>query len=201
MQPHRLFIATHLPDHVTSILEQRQHALRQYLGDAQNSLCWTSTNQFHLTLAFLGDVESTFVSAIVETLETASKVLSPQTLQLGKCGLFCRRGIPSVLWSDVQTSQEFQDWCVELREKLRPQCPDLDFKEFHPHLTLGRVRSGRSIDRCALKHLFEHDELCANQQSWECAQVSLVQSKHCSKGATHSVLHSSQLGKKLEVGS
>jgi len=194
MQPQRLFIATHLPEHIASILEQRQHALRQHLGDAQNALCWTSTNQFHLTLAFLGEVESTFVPAIIETLETATKVLLPQTLHLGKCGLFCRRGIPCVLWSDVQTSLEFQAWCAELRENLRTQCPNLDDKEFHPHLTLARIKSGRSIDRCALKHLFEQDELCADQQSWECAQVSLVQSEHCCKGATHSVLHSCDLG-------
>jgi len=194
MQPHRLFIAAHLPDHITSILEQRQYTLRQHLGDAQNALCWTSTNQFHLTLAFLGRVESTFVPAITNSLETASKVLLSQTLQLGKCGLFCRRGIPSVLWSEVQTSKEFQGWCVKLRETLRPQCPNLDDKEFHPHLTLARVKSGRSIDRCALKHLFEHEELCADQQTWECAQVSLVQSEHCCKGATHSVLHTCNLG-------
>jgi 2'-5' RNA ligase len=168
--------------------------LRQHLGDAQNDICWTSSNQFHLTLAFLGKVESTFVPAIIDTLETASKVLLPQTLQLGKCGLFCRRGIPCVLWSDVQTNQEFHHWCVELRTKLRPHSPDLDDKEFHPHITLGRVKSGRSIDRCALKHLFEHDELCADQQSWNCAQVSLVQSEHCCKGATHSVLHTCNLG-------
>lgn len=194
MQPHRLFIATHLPHHITSILEQRQHFLRQHLGDAQDAICWTSTNQFHLTLAFLGTVESTFIPAIIETLESASKVLSPPNLQLGKCGLFCRRGIPCVLWSDVQTSQEFQDWCVDLREKLRPQCPHLDDKEFHPHLTLGRIKKSRSVDRGTLKHLFEHEDLCLGQQSWECAQVSLVQSKHCSKGATHSVLHTCNLG-------
>jgi len=195
MQPCRLFIAAHLPAHISSILEQRQRALRQHLGDAQNDICWTSVNQFHLTLAFLGKVESTFVPAIIDTLETASKVLLPHILQLGKCGLFCRRGIPCVLWSDVQTNQEFHHWCVELREKLRSHCPDLDGKEFRPHITLGRVKSGRSINRCTLKHLFEQDELCTDQQSWNCTQVSLVQSEHCCKGATHSVLHTFNLGK------
>lgn len=194
MQPKRLFIAIHAPDHIASILEQRQLALRQHLGDDQNALCWTSANQFHLTLTFLGKVESSNVPSIIDTLETASKVLLPQTLQLGKCGLFCRRGVPTVLWSAVQTSQELQNWCIELREKLRPQCPNLDDKEFHPHLTLGRIKSGRSTDRCALKHLFDHDELCADQQSWKCSQVSLMQSEHCSKGATHSVLHTCNLG-------
>lgn len=195
MQPHRLFIAAHLPRHVTSILEQRQSALRQHLGGVHKAIGWTSASQFHLTLVFLGDVESASIPAIIDTLQIASKVLIPQTLQLGKCGLFCRRGIPCVLWSDVQTSQEFQDWCGDLREKLRPQCPDMDDKEFHPHLTLGRVRSGRSIDRCTLQDLFEQDELCADQQSWKCAQVSLVQSDHCSKGAMHSLLHTCNLGK------
>jgi len=195
MQPCRLFIAAHLPDPINSILEQRQRALRQHLGDAQTNICWTSASQFHLTLAFLGEVESTFVPAIVDILETASKVLSPQPLQLGKCGLFCRRGVPCVLWSDVRINQEFYHWCLELRESLRPQCPALDSKEFHPHITLGRVKSGRSIDRCVLKHLFEHDELCADQQPWNCDQISLVQSEHCCKGATHSVLHTFNLGK------
>ena len=193
MRPHRLFIAVHPPVHINAILQQRQHALRQHLGEAHDAVCWTSANQFHLTLAFLGNVESAFIPAITDSLESASKVLSPQTLQLGKCGLFCRRGVPCVLWSEVQTSQELQDWCMELRETLRPHCPNLDFKEFHPHLTLGRIRSGRSVDRCALKHLFEHDDLCQNLQSWDCSQISLVQSKHCSKGATHSVLHTCNL--------
>lgn len=194
MQPRRLFIAVHPPDHIRSLLEQRQHALRQHLGEAQNAVSWTSTKQFHLTLAFLGTVKSTSVPAIIDTLETASKVLLPEPLQLGKCGLFCRRGIPCVLWSDVQTSQEFHHWCGQLRESLRPQCPDLDDKEFHPHLTLGRVKSGRSIDRCLLIDLFEHDELCADQRSWKCDKVSLVQSQYGSKGATHSVLHTCNLG-------
>jgi 2'-5' RNA ligase len=194
MQAHCLFIATHLPDHIASILEQRQHSLRHHLGDSQNALCWTPKSQFHLTLAFLGKVESTFLPRIIEELEIASKVLSPQLLQLGKCGLFCRRGIPTVLWSEVQADQQLCDWCQKLREKLRPHCPNLGDKEFHPHLTLGRIKSGRSIDRCALKHLFEQDDLCANQQSWTCDKVTLMQSEHCAKGATHSVLHTCNLG-------
>jgi len=195
MQPCRLFIAAHLPDHITSILEQRQNVLRQHLGDAQTNICWTSASQFHLTLAFLGNVDNPSLPAIIDALETASKVLLSQQLQLGKCGVFCRRGIPCVLWSEVQMTEEYYHWCMELRAKLRPLSPDLDGKEFHPHITLGRVKSGRSIDRCVLKHLFEHDELCNHQQSWDCTHVSLVQSEHCCKGATHSVLHSFHLGK------
>ncbi|MEO6908423.1 MAG: RNA 2',3'-cyclic phosphodiesterase, partial [Abditibacteriaceae bacterium] len=177
MQPQRLFIAAHLPDNISPLLEQRQQSLRDYLGVAKDDLCWTPKTQFHLTLAFLGKVESTFLPTIIDTLETASKQIPLQTLHLGKCGLFCRRGVPTVLWCDVQTTEQLKHWCQKLRENLRSQCPDLDDKEFHPHLTLGRIKRGRSIDRCALKDLFEHTALCHGEPSWECKQVSLVKSE------------------------
>lgn len=195
MHPHCLFIAIHLPDHIASILEQRQQSLRQHQTDLQNALCWTPKRQFHLTLAFLGKVERASLPSVIETLETASKVLSPQSLQLGKCGLFCRRGIPTVIWSEVQINQEFHDWRQKLCENLQLLCPNLDNKEFHPHLTLGRVKRGHSVDRSRLKQLFEHAELCSDQQTWTGEQVALMQSEHCSKGATHSILHTCNLGK------
>lgn len=199
MQPQRLFVAAHLPDNISSLLEQRQQSLRDYLGGARDDLCWTPKTQFHLTLAFLGEVESTFLPTIIDTLEAASKRIPLQPLQLGKCGLFCRRGVPTVLWCDVQTTQQLKDWCQELRARLRSQCPDLDDKDFHPHLTLGRVKRGRSIDRCALKNLFEHAELCHGEPSWECEQVSLMKSEHSCHGAIHTLLHTSPFSEKLEV--
>lgn len=196
MQPQRLFVAAHLPEAVASILEQRQQTLRRYLADEQNALCWTPKVQFHLTLAFLGTVDSSGITSIINNLETQCQTLPPQTLTLGKYGFFARRGVPTVLWCNVQTSPQMDEWCMQLRQTLQPLCPDLDNKEFHPHLTLGRIKSGRSINRNILMNLFEQTAFCGNAPSWECRQVSLVQSEHSCQGAVHSHLHTSQLGER-----
>lgn len=193
MQPQRLFVAAHLPEAIASILEQRQQTLRQHLGGEQTALCWTPKAQFHLTLAFLGTVEHSAITPIIGSLEAQCQILPVQSLKLGKCGLFSRRGVPTVLWCNVQTSPQMDEWCMRLRQTLQPLCPDLDNKEFHPHLTLGRIKSGRSINRNTLMNLFEQTSLGSSEASWECRQISLVQSQHSCHGAVHSPLHASQL--------
>jgi|GEM_PF-4464065 len=183
----RIFIATHLPENIATLVAQRQHALRAHLGAAQDALCWTPVAQFHLTLAFLGKVPADTIPAISATLQEQCKSLQPQPLRMCKCGYFSRRGVPTVLWCRVQTSPEFETWCLQLRQSLQPLCPEMDTKEFHPHLTLARLKRGRSISRAVLQEIFEHNALCCgNQLSWCCGQISLVKSDHCCRGAVHS---------------
>lgn len=190
----RLFIATHLPEHIASLVEQRQNALRAHLGAAQEALCWTPTAQFHLTLAFLGQLPVGSVPAIADVLAEHCHSLHAQPLRICKCGYFSRRGIPTVLWCRVITSPQLDEWCAALRQSLQPLCPEMDTKDFHPHLTLARLKSGRSISRAVLQELFEHNSLCSGTElSWNCNQISLVKSDHCCRGAVHSVLSTHQL--------
>lgn len=194
MQPRRLFVAAHLPEAIASVLEQRQQMLRQHLGELQSALCWTPKTQYHLTLAFLGSVGSSAIPTVVDAMETHCQKIPPQQLTLGKCGFFARRGVPTVLWSEVHASPALTEWSMQLRQIMQPLCPEMDGKEFHPHLTLARIKRGRSIERATLIDLFAQTALCIGAPVWECGEVSLVHSEHCCHGAVHSLVHTSRLG-------
>src|ERR1700722_7466416 len=127
----RLFVALELPSSRRKIL----FGLDPHL----TGLRWVPEEQLHLTLSFLGQIESPVEAQLRQALGDVR--VPPFFLPLRSVGVFNSRGRPSVVWVGVGKGhphlfalhRRIQD--AVLRVGL-----EADLKPFHPHVTIGRAR-------------------------------------------------------------
>jgi 2'-5' RNA ligase len=135
----RLFIGLPLSRECAEVLASADPGLR--------GLRWMGAAQLHLTLSFLGEVESGRAAGLRTAL--AGVGVAPFFLPLQGMGAFQSHGKPSVVWVGVGRGhphlfalhKRVQD--AVLQEGLEP-----DLRPFHPHVTVGR---GKGISRAALQ--------------------------------------------------
>jgi RNA 2',3'-cyclic 3'-phosphodiesterase len=137
----RTFIAVAVPEVLGQKLTRLQTLLAPDVPDAR----WSTTMPFHLTLAFLGDVDDTELVEICRVSAAAVAGLEPFPIRLEGLGVFPSPTRPRVVWvgatcPGVAPLETLQKEVVKaVRAIGRP--PDDD--RFHPHVTLGRLKPGR----------------------------------------------------------
>jgi 2'-5' RNA ligase len=133
----RSFIAIHLPEELIARISGFQDRLKRMKGDIR----WVHPEAMHLTLKFLGDVDSGQMESIFANMAEAGKSVSPFDLTVRGTGVFPDIRRPRILWLGIESPVEL----IQLTHTLNDLLGSLGFKpeerEFHPHLTLGRVRS------------------------------------------------------------
>lgn len=143
----RTFIAVVLPDAVREQLENASRALRGYLHEqgAPDRLRWTSMENAHLTLRFLGETSPEQVEALASELSALARKHPPFELSIGGLGCFPNVRQPRVVWVGIggelarlcalQTAVERASVRVGFEAENRP---------YSPHVTLARSRRGAS---------------------------------------------------------
>jgi 2'-5' RNA ligase len=137
----RTFIAVPVPESLGQKLTRLQTLLAPDLADVR----WTSILPFHLTLAFLGDVEDTDLNDVCRASATSAGSFPPFELRLEGLGTFPSPTRPRVVW--VGATGPGLDPLARLQKEVAKAVrgvghpPDDD--RFHPHVTLGRLKPGR----------------------------------------------------------
>ena len=169
----RLFLGLELPAVCRETLAQLDPHLPR--------VRWGRTDQFHLTLSFLGDVES----AVGERLKAALAEVKvpPFFLPIRGVGTF-GGARPTAIWAGVGTGhphlfalhKHLQD--AVLRAGL-----EADLRPFHPHITLARPRD---ISAAALRPFLRVN---AERElgMWEVKDFTLFSSQPSPEGSTYIV--------------
>jgi 2'-5' RNA ligase len=109
-----------------------------------HDVAWVGRDNFHLTLKFLGDVDSARLEAIVAALGEAAAGCSPFDLAVGGLGAFPSPTRPRVLWVGLDAGA---GEAARLAERVDQTLAGVGFaretRAFSPHVTLGRVREPR----------------------------------------------------------
>ena len=138
----RTFVAIPLPDECLAILQQLQEKLRSFHADVR----WVALPSLHLTLKFLGEVDPSIITELEESLNRASRSISPFSLKLQGIGCFPNLKNPRVIWCGVGGDV---DKLSSLQQAVETACTALGFEReeraFQPHLTLGRVNGKRNL--------------------------------------------------------
>jgi RNA 2',3'-cyclic 3'-phosphodiesterase len=129
----RLFIALEFPEPV-------KDRLSEVCGNLPGA-DWVYSDQFHLTLRFLGEQDPEIFSRVREALHGLQA--RSFTITLKGMGVFPLRGEPEILWAGVARSEGL----IRLRHKLesllaRNGVPP-DARKFFPHVTLAKVGASR----------------------------------------------------------
>ncbi|MDP9022053.1 MAG: RNA 2',3'-cyclic phosphodiesterase [Actinomycetota bacterium] len=134
----RLFVALTVPEEVAEPLDAALRPLR----DARDDLAWTPAANWHVTLAFLGQVARD-PAEVVDALRPVAAAAPPAIgLQLAAAGRFGRR----VLWVAItdQPAGAVAELGRSAQAALAAADLPVDDKDVHPHLTLARARGRRS---------------------------------------------------------
>jgi 2'-5' RNA ligase len=133
----RLFVALDLPEDIKRSLEP----LARGLGDVR----WSTPEQQHLTLRFIGDVDNGTVHDVVEALATVPAL--PFELSLRGLGHFPPRGEPRILWIGVERSAALVGLKRRIDRALEEAGIPPDSRKFAPHVTIARMRDPLSPAR------------------------------------------------------
>ena len=181
----RCFIAIDIPDEIKTDLAKLQDSLRRQGG----AVSWTRAEGIHLTLKFLGNVESDVIPQIAASLQDASRTVAPFSVVAEGVGCFPNSRRPRVLWVGLDGGKPL----MEIQEAVEQATESLGYerehRKFHPHLTLGRVRQPNGIDRLVK----EMERLGFARHEFTATEIRLMRSELRPTGAVYSELYSAKL--------
>jgi len=144
MEQIRSFIAIELPGEIKQALTSLQEKLKAAGGAPVR---WVDPANIHLTLKFLGDIDSGITGGITAALEAAASGTHPFSVAVSELGVFPNPSRVQVVW--VGLSGDL-DKLNQLQKRIEDGLVPLGFKAegraFTPHLTIARVRDYASPD-------------------------------------------------------
>lgn len=184
----RLFVAVELSEAIREQVRALLDGLKRDVPEVR----WARPEALHVTLKFLGEVESERVDPLCEALERASGAGAPPPfdIEVEGLGTFGDRKRPRVVWAGLR---ERTGALEELQGAVEQACEALGFpleeRRFHPHLTLARIKGpmpslGRALATRSGVRL----------GSAQVGSFALVRSELQPDGALHTVLKRFALG-------
>ncbi len=166
----RLFVAIAPPPAVLDELD----ALVEPLRASRLDLRWTNREAWHVTLAFLGQVDEAAVARLLPRLERAARRHRQVRLAFAGAGAFPSATRANVLWSglsgDCGALARLAESVAAGASRAGAPPPDKR-RRFQPHLTLARCRM--PADVTALVAALEGYQ----GQPWTADRVHLVRSR------------------------
>lgn len=136
----RLFVALAPPPAAVADLDAACAPFRPTRDD----LRWTSTEAWHITLAFLGEVGEASLDRLLPRLERAARRHGALRLSLCGAGAFPSLGRANVLWTGLSGDRKaLGDLAATVNAAARRAgaVPPDAGRGFRPHLTLARCRA------------------------------------------------------------
>lgn len=150
----RIFAGVPVPESWRERLTRLQDRLRPNL---RSRVTWVSPEIAHLTLRFLGNVESARVDAMRAALESVE--FNPFTMRAGDPGFFVSRRNLRTLWLGMSLGRrEFGELGRAVSIALEPLGFPLPGGRLTPHVTVGRVRQDEGDDWEAVRTMVRTDD-------------------------------------------
>ena len=160
MEQIRSFIAIELPREIKLAIASLQDKLKASGGAPVR---WVDPDNIHLTLKFLGDIDTGITGRIAAALEEAARGTHPFKVEVSGLGVFPNPRRVQVIWVGLTGELEKLG---QLQKRIEDGLVPLGFpaegRAFTPHLTLARVRDYAGPDeRQKLGQLIEKTEFDA----------------------------------------
>jgi len=189
----RLFVAAYPPAAAFDDLAEKiadLHVGRAAAAGVNSRL--SARPLWHVTLAFLGDVDDSRCDDAADAITRAAHGFeqAPPTLRLAGGGTF-GRGRYTTLWVGLGgDGVDLKTIAGTVRAELRRARISYDHKPFRAHMTLARP--GTRLTRPEIDNDVASLATYSGPE-WTLSEVSLVQS-HLGPNPTHDILHVARLG-------
>jgi len=139
----RVFIAIVLSPEAREELRALQSSLKKAGADVK----WADPENIHLTLRFLGDCGRKIMPSVKSALSDAVSDFGQFYIGLEGIGAFPGLSSPEVIWAGVSKgARESGALLDSISSRLAELGITDEERKFSPHITVGRVRSGKNID-------------------------------------------------------
>lgn len=192
MEQIRSFIAIELPRNLKTAISRLQEQLKT---GSTAPVRWVNPDNTHLTLKFLGDIDTAVVDDITKALGEAARGVPSILLGAEGLGAFPNNNRVQVVW--VGLTGEL-DKLQKLQQRIDKELTPLGFppekRAFSPHLTIARIRDRATAnDRQDMGRLVENTEF-ESGASFLVETVDLMKSQLTREGPIYSKLGSVNLG-------
>ncbi|MDX1617301.1 MAG: RNA 2',3'-cyclic phosphodiesterase [Balneolaceae bacterium] len=170
----RLFTAIDLPDTVKDRLNEIQ--------DPGLGIRWTAPEAMHLTLRFIGDVDSETRDDLIARMSELER--SSFSFTIRDIGYFPPRKHPNIVWVGIEESNPLMELQSRIESACRRAGLEPDERPFTPHITIGRVKGARKNE--VLSFINNHKKLRIEEIPVE--EFILYESTLKPDGAVHTPL-------------
>ncbi len=137
----RIFIAALIPSEI-------KVAIRDYVESIKpqwEGVRWESSEKFHVTLNFLGEVDESKLSDVERILSLIGEGVSPFEMEINGFGGFPSLRKPRVLFVDLSDNNELSRFQLGLEERLEAIGFARENRRFKSHVTVGRIKRYSSL--------------------------------------------------------
>jgi RNA 2',3'-cyclic 3'-phosphodiesterase len=132
----RTFVAIRI-----SMIDYFETMLKSLCKDfISEQILWNRTDNFHVTLFFIGDTSPEILNSIKESLDKVAQETNPFHFFISGIGVFRKLRHPRVLWLGLRETGKLYDLKVSIDEILYPILKSEAREQFKPHLTIGRIK-------------------------------------------------------------
>lgn len=129
----RVYIAIDFENPVKDYFDKITCSIKNHFTNGS----FTTRNNFHLTIRFIGEVDQVQVNKLKKVLDKVVVNINSFELRLSDLGIFSRKKT-NILWIGVEENPVFSQLHKELSTLLKEEKIRFYDKVFMPHITLGR---------------------------------------------------------------
>jgi len=186
-------IRTFIAFEIEAEARRRAQSLIERLARIGAKVKWVAPDAMHVTLKFLGDVESLQIPEVCNAVAKAAQHFDPIVAHCVGVGAFPNLARPRTVWLGLGDEDErLAALQTAIDDNLRPLGFRKERRKYHPHLTLGRVRAGGAATEQLAERLAELVDFDAGETMVD--TVTVYSSELRPEGPLYSVLATLRLG-------
>jgi len=134
----RTFIAIEIPQNIKEKIYEAFEKERE----KEKGIKWVEKENLHITLKFLGEIDEGKVKEIEKILDEIPLKFKSFEAKLEEMGGFPDFKNPRVLWIGVSPKEKIKEIFEFIEERIEKEKMDIEKegREFHPHITIARIK-------------------------------------------------------------
>jgi len=133
---HRMFFAVNLSERCRSRIFSLMNEFKNY----SEPIKWESFEKLHITTLFLGDIDTSVIPILVQSVKMKLEVIGNTEIYFQSLGAFPNFKNPRVIWIGIKENLAIERIGLELASCASQIGIEVEERNFHPHVTIGRVK-------------------------------------------------------------